>query len=447
MAKQVRELALATRTARMRLVGQKRPYFRAVSDGLHLGYRRSTLPRKAGTWLARRYLGSERYEMHHLGTADDFADMPVAAAVLTFDEALSAAKDWARAQINNDRAEAAPSVTVRAGLLTYVAARKARNAAAGRDAELRLGHHVLAADLADRPLLALTDADLERWRAGVARGGRGKPSKAPLAPATLARLLNDLRAALSAAARKARAPADLLATIRDGLRAPEKHDRARAKQVLPDADVRKVIAAAAAHDADFGALVMVLAATGARLDQVSRITVADFQAAARRVMVPVSRKGRGEKQVSHLAVPLPDDVIARLSPLAAGRAGHEALLLHWHHHQVKGENVAGKLPAWERVDRRPWTMAASMSRPWRAAVAAAGQSADLVPYCLRHSSIVRGLRAGLPVRLVAAVHDTSVAMIEKHYSAFVVDAAEDLLRRALVPMAPVTIVVRPPVRE
>jgi hypothetical protein len=44
------------------------------------------------------------------------------------------------------------------------------------------------------------------------------------------------------------------------------------------------------------------------------------------------------------------------------------------------------------------------------------------------------LRAGLPVRLVSAVHDTSVAMIEKHYAAFIVDAVEDLLRRAVVPL-------------
>jgi hypothetical protein len=36
---------------------------------------------------------------------------------------------------------------------------------------------------------------------------------------------------------------------------------------------------------------------------------------------------------------------------------------------------------------------------------------------------------------VAAVHDTSGMMIEKHYGAFIVDATEDLLRRAMVPMA------------
>jgi hypothetical protein len=35
-------------------------------------------------------------------------------------------------------------------------------------------------------------------------------------------------------------------------------------------------------------------------------------------------------------------------------------------------------------------------------------------------------RAGLPVRLVAALLDTSVKMIEQHYAAYIVDATEDL---------------------
>jgi hypothetical protein len=37
-------------------------------------------------------------------------------------------------------------------------------------------------------------------------------------------------------------------------------------------------------------------------------------------------------------------------------------------------------------------------------------------YALRHSSIVRQLLAGVPVRIVAAGHDTSVKMIEHTYS-------------------------------
>ena len=64
--------------------------------------------------------------------------------------------------------------------------------------------------------------------------------------------------------------------------------------------------------------------------------------------------------------------------------------------------------------------------------------ASTVPYALRHSSIVRGIRAGLPIRQVASGHDTSVVMIERHYSAFIVSALDELARRAIVPLLPPT---------
>ena len=53
MAKRVKEVALGTRTARLRLPARHKPYFRAVGEGLHLGYRRSTVAGKAGAWLLR----------------------------------------------------------------------------------------------------------------------------------------------------------------------------------------------------------------------------------------------------------------------------------------------------------------------------------------------------------------------------------------------------------
>lgn len=59
---------------------------------------------------------------------------------------------------------------------------------------------------------------------------------------------------------------------------------------------------------------------------------------------------------------------------------------------------------------------------------------EAVPYCFRHSSIVRMLRQNVNVRLVVALHDTSVAMIEKHYAAYIVDALEDIARSAIVPL-------------
>lgn len=78
-----------------------------------------------------------------------------------------------------------------------------------------------------------------------------------------------------------------------------------------------------------------------------------------------------------------------------------------------------------------------MLRPWHT-VCEKLELAEVVPYALRHSSIVRGLRAGLPIRLVASNHDTSVQMIERHYARYIADGLEELSAKAVIPLlAPV----------
>jgi hypothetical protein len=53
-------------------------------------------------------------------------------------------------------------------------------------------------------------------------------------------------------------------------------------------------------------------------------------------------------------------------------------------------------------------------------------------YALRHSNIVRQLLANVPVRVVAANHDTSVLMIERTYSHHIADHADALVRGAML---------------
>lgn len=149
---------------------------------------------------------------------------------------------------------------------------------------------------------------------------------------------------------------------------------------------------------------LVLAATGTRFSQLIRMRVADVQAAQKRLMIPVSRKGRGVKQATHIGVRVGDDVLIELARATAGRKGADALFLRPHWRQVA--------PAkWVKGERGPWFASAELTRPWAAIVSRAGLPVETIPYALRHSSIVRGLRAGLPVRLVAALHDTSWAMM------------------------------------
>ena len=89
---------------------------------------------------------------------------------------------------------------------------------------------------------------------------------------------------------------------------------------------------------------------------------------------------------------------------------------------------------WERVDRGPWGAPSEMTQPWKRAVEAAGLPPATIPYGMRHTSIARGLRVGLPIRLVAALHDTSVGMIERHCSWWITEGLDELAARAIVPI-------------
>jgi integrase len=88
----------------------------------------------------------------------------------------------------------------------------------------------------------------------------------------------------------------------------------------------------------------------------------------------------------------------------------------------------------KKSERGPWKRG-ELARPWKAIRERAGMP-EVIPYALRHSSIVRGLRKGLPIQQVAKLHNTSVKMIERHYAKYIATALEDLARAAVVPLVP-----------
>jgi hypothetical protein len=90
--------------------------------------------------------------------------------------------------------------------------------------------------------------------------------------------------------------------------------------------------------------------------------------------------------------------------------------------------------AWKKSERGPWKRG-ELARPWKAIRERAGMP-EVIPYALRHSSIVRGLRKGLPIQQVAKLHNTSVKMIERHYAKYIATALEDLARAAVVSLVP-----------
>ena len=385
--------------------------------GLKLGYRKGA---RGGSWVAKLVFNKRRVEAV-LGKADDEGHAPGA---LSHQDAIREAGAWAASERQRIElgVEATPEVrtlTVADASRAYIEMRERRNPITGRDARSRLTLHVVAdGKFAGVALARLTANDIARWRKGLSHA---------LRPATVNRLLNDLRAALRASVEQhwRDLPQTLSKEIEIGLRSVPAAEVAR-HALLSDDEIRRVVEAAYATDADLGALVLVLAATGARFSQVARITVADVQTDAARIMVPASAKGRGAKARARIAVPVGVDVIERFAPSDRGQAQAEPLLMRWIHRQV------GPME-WERVERAPWTTAALMQRGWRRALALA-EMPYVEAYALRHSSIVRQLREGLPVRVVAGLHDTSTGMVERHYSAHILDMADELARRAITPL-------------
>jgi hypothetical protein len=86
-----------------------------------------------------------------------------------------------------------------------------------------------------------------------------------------------------------------------------------------------------------------------------------------------------------------------------------------------------------RADGTEWHRGIDLDL-FRQATAAVGLDASVTPYALRHSAICRGLLAGVPVRVVAANADTSIAQIERCYSRYILDPADTIMRRALLDM-------------
>ena len=443
MARSVRNNKLDSRAAREKLKPSGKPYYCPVGERLDLGYRKG---KRGGKWAMRRYVGAGHYVVEGVGIADDRNDAD-GADILTFHQAQIRVRERAEAFAEKARiAGLGPAITVRDAIEPYMAMRDEREAryrggkGQRHNARSRLTKHVLIADeaLAGKFLPALAVSDLTQWCDGLSAR-----LKAP------ERTVHDFKAALNAAGKRytAQLPANFRDVVRDGLAiAHAAPSGTREAQVLPDADVRRLISAAWEVDAEggweggLGSITCALAASGARFSQIVRMTVGDVQVPQERLMIPVSRKGRGVKTSSHIGVRVGADVLAALEKARAGRKGHEPLFMrpHWRR---------AAIGRWEKDGRGPWRSTDELTRIWPAIVARAGLAVGTVPYALRHSSIVRGLRAGLPVRLVAALHDTSSAMIERHYSAFIIDAMDELAARAVVPLTTAPAIVVPLDRE
>lgn len=232
MSRTLVESRIQDRTSRGRLAVRNNPYWRGLSEGAHIGYRRGALK---GTWFARYYSAEQSaYVSSAIGEADDLRDAD-GRDVLTYKQAFDAALRWIEIATRGAPAESDPDMTVGDAARAYIAVRDARRSSqAGRalhsDAYYTLTRFVLEdGKLPTTTLAKLTEGDLRAWQLRMARK---KPS-------SIQRVVNDLKAALNAAFESHRKvlPSDLPVTIKYGLKveAPEVLIAvARDNQILAD---------------------------------------------------------------------------------------------------------------------------------------------------------------------------------------------------------------------
>jgi hypothetical protein len=401
-------------TARKRLPIAKRPRFVEIGEEggrkIGLGYRRNQGP---GAWVVRISDGRESSTTQAIGSADDDDIIANGVTILTFYQARDLALAFARNMTSSKpQAESTGGrpITVSQALDRYEANLKSRGRSATNNVRQVLIH--LDDSLAQKAVALLVADELEDWKERLAE---------ETSPATANRTATGLRAALYFAARRDRRITNEK-EWRVGLARLPNAESAR-NIILNETDVRAIVATAYEENWEFGLLIETSDVTGARYSQITRLEVCDLQddRPDPRVMMPPSRKGKDGKSLTPIPVPITRGLASRMRETAGKRRPNERLLL-------KGSGAA-----WQRDNQTiPFNRTVARINAMRDARGETPLPEGTSIYALRHTSIVRQLLGNVPIRVVAVNHDTSVDMIEKHYSRYINDHADALVRRTLV---------------
>src|SRR5262249_19698749 len=321
MAKKVREKALDTRAAREKLKVSGKPYYRSIGPELHLGYRKG---KSARSWVARIYLGNGQYRVENIGYADDIADADDDTG-LNFWQA----HEKARAMKESSTIKTDPArYTVRQAIADYIESLEGKPTQ--YSTKLRLAAYVPKA-LADKPVAKVTVQELEALqrsilmsppRAHTAKGAAKQnyrevdlsdPEVQRKRKSSANRIMTNLRAALNLAFKHGKVSSD---SAWRRVKAFKGADAAR-QRYLTIAEAQRLINAC---DPDFRVLVQAALATGARLSELTRLQVQDFNPDADTLYIHRSKSGKARHII------LTEEGAELFAGLAAGRTGSALLL-------------------------------------------------------------------------------------------------------------------------
>lgn len=407
MPRQVKDSKISTRSAREKLKRGGKPYFREISPGLHLGYRKL---KAGGKWTVRVYAGDGRYLSETLALADDH-DEADGARVLTYEQAQDLARKRSAEMLATDEGGHVGPYTVSAAFTDYLAmlARENRDT---RETRRRISHVTDA--LGDIELRRLKKKNIEDWLQSfpvtppVYRNGKPRPVDMSDPEVirrrkdTANRYLSDLKAALNYAYAEGKAASDRAWRTVKPFRAVS---GARVRYLSMDEITRLLNAA----DPELRALLNGALLTGARLTDLTEMKVGDY---------------------------LPDSEAVLVGNRKAHYAGKNAFPCYLSPEGVRffESHTAGREPGrrmFTRGDGSPWSRH-DVNRPLRAANRTAGISPPATFHVLRHTYASHAVMAGVPLMVVAGnLGHSDTRMCEKHYSHLAPNFRRDAIAKGL----------------
>ena len=409
MARTLRDAKLDTRSARFRLTARREPYWRSISEGLAIGYRKGA---KGGTWIARHYTPETGRRFYAIGTADDITD-PDGVHVLAFGQAQEAARAWFAALARQDRGGSPTEpYSINQALDDYVADYSRRGGKKAFWLKQEIAAHIRP-ELGSIQLRDLRRQHVEKWHAKLAetpRRLRTKPGekqqyeKPDTSPdgvrrrrATANRLLTILKAALNLARLNQHIDTDQAWAMAKPFREVD----APKIRYLSDDETRRLVNACRPY---FRALVTAALLTGARYSELAAMTASDYSRDGGTVSIGRSKGGK------------PRHVYLS----AEGIEFFEAASI--------GKNAGDLL--FPRHDGRPW-ISSQQARPMRLACEAANISPVIGFHILRHTHASRLAIKGVPMAVIAAqLGHTNTTMTEKHYAHLAPSYIGELVRTA-----------------
>ena len=293
MARTVHDARLAKREQRLRLETRAKPYWMTLNEGEHLGYYRGA---RVGKWLARyRRAGSmANYQQVTVGEADDVVDAD-GAVILNFKQAQEHARQWFSG-LDRNGGRRAGAYTVGDALDDYLAGFQGRDLANTR----RRIEAIIRPEMGAHDVDKLTTKAISDWLGALAaspaklRTAKGAPQNVRETADTdearrrrrssANRILTILKAALNAAYRDGKVPAD------DAWRRVKPFAKADASKLryLSDEEARRLVNTL---DPTFRPLVQAALLTGARYAELAGLEARDFDRQSQTVWLRVTKAG------------------------------------------------------------------------------------------------------------------------------------------------------------